>query len=143
MTVIKKSETVPYTDAQLFDLVTDIEKYPEFLPWCRAAIVSERTDRLIKASIQGTKLGKDFTASFIYRLIPNKGIDIQLIYTGPFRKIVPQWRFEALGGKTKFSFEIEYEFGNVLLGWTLSPIIKNEASNLLKEFIRRAKTLYG
>ncbi len=144
MTQVKKTTKVPYTVAQMYELVLDVDRYPEFLPWCKAATINNRGQNRIQATIRGQKLGIDFVASFYYYLQPNKMITIQLLYTGPFQQIEGAWKFDwASNNESQFTFELNFEFSNRILGWTLTPIIKNESSNLLRDFVNRAKAIYG
>lgn len=144
MTTIKKSENVPVTPAQLFALVNAIETYPEFLPWCKKAVVHGQAPNQIKASMLGSKWGIDFSFGFIYLLHPNSMIEIRLMNTGPFRYVKALWRFTDLGAAgTKLGLEIEYEFNSAFLGWTLTPLIKNECSKVLKDFYNQARKIYG
>ena len=145
MTNIKKSVNVPYTTTQMYDLVTRLEQYPEFISWCDGASVQSRTQTKLVATLHGSKLGINFSASIIYLLHPSDLIEIRFMYTGPFRQIQGFWRFETIAGKegSQFSFELQYEFSNAMLGWTLSPIIRSEAGKLLNDFTERAKKIYS
>ncbi len=145
MTVIKRSEIVPYTAAQMYELITAIEKYPEFLPWCKEANVQNKTQYKVKAEFQGYKAGINFYATVLYNLQhPNKMIEIRLLDGRVFRTFEGFWRFETLESKkTRFSFELKFEFSNAILGWTITPFIKSGSTELLENFCERAKILYG
>lgn len=144
MTEIKKNIVLPYTATQIYDLVNDLEKYPEFISWCKGVTVHNQTSYKTNASIQASKFGMDFTFSIIYQLEPSKMIRIYLLNNGPFRSIEAFWRFQTItNGETQLSFEVQYELNNRLLGWTLTPLLKNEINHLLKEFSIRAAKYYG
>lgn len=141
-TEIRKEIDTPYTTAQMFDLVTNIEQYPEFISWCKKTVVQSRKPNQIRASLIGNKLGNDFGVNFVYGLFPNSMIQVTLMETGPFRIIDILWRFTQTDKGSKLILELKYELSSIWLRWTLSPVIKNETSNILKEFLARANTIY-
>ncbi len=144
MTDIKKSLVVPYTSTQMYDLVTNLEKYPEFISWCKGVEIHSQAPYKIKASLRAVKLGMDFTFPIIYQLEPNQSIKIFLLNKGPFRNIEALWRFQIVNNNaTQLGLEIQYELSNTFLGWTLTPLIKNEVNHILKDFSKRAVQIYG
>jgi ribosome-associated toxin RatA of RatAB toxin-antitoxin module len=144
MTVIKKALEVPYTTEQMFEIISAVEHYPEFVSWCKKTIIQSRNPHTQTATVYGHKIGISFAFTMVNQLQANRMIDIHLMNTGPFRQLKAAWRFEmAENGRSRFIFELQFEFINRFLGWTITPIIKNEASNLMQEFRQRAKALYG
>jgi ribosome-associated toxin RatA of RatAB toxin-antitoxin module len=142
MTEIKKSITLPYTSKQVYDLVSDLVHYPEFLSWCKGVTVHSKTPYKTNVSINASKYGMDFTFSVLYQFEPTI-IKIYLLNKGPFKSIDAIWRFQALtDNETLLSFEMNYELSG-LIGWTLTPILKIEVNALLKDFSERAKKLFG
>ncbi|WP_018234064.1 type II toxin-antitoxin system RatA family toxin [Thioalkalivibrio thiocyanodenitrificans] len=143
MPSIQRSALVPYSPAQMFDLVNDIESYPQFLPGCRSATVHARDNDTIKASLELAKgaVHKSFTTC--NRLQKNKMIEVRLV-EGPFQHLEGFWRFDALNsGATRVSLDLEFEFSNRLVGLAIGPVFIQVANTLVDSFVRRAREVYG
>lgn len=143
MPSIRRNALVPYSPAQMFDLVNDIESYPKFLPGCRTATVHSRDEDTIKASLELAKgaVRKSFTTC--NRLQSNKMIEVRLV-EGPFRHLEGFWRFDALeSGATRVSLDLEFEFANRLVGLAIGPVFNQIANTLVDSFVRRAREVYG
>ena len=95
MPKITRSAIVSHTPEQMFELVNDFARYPEFLPWCDAARVIDSSDRVIvgELSIQKGSIRKAFTTK--NTLTPPERIDLSLV-NGPFKSLSGYWRFESL-----------------------------------------------
>lgn len=143
MTTIKKSVIVPYTTAQMYALINDLEHYPEFLPWCKSMIVRNRSPKSVEAIIHGSKVGIDFSVAIINYLHPDKLIDVNLVHHRPFKEIEVSCKFEPLEKGSRFILELKFEFIHRVLGWTLTPIIQTESTNLIKAVCQRAKKIYS
>jgi len=142
-TSINKSALVAYTPAEMFALVSDIESYPGFLPWCRSARVIWREGDELKACIEMAKgsVQKAFTTH--NRQQPNKMIEIRLV-EGPFKQLEGFWRFDPLGEQAcKVSLDMEFEFANRMLDMLIGPIFSQIANNLVDSFQQRAVDVYG
>lgn len=143
MVTIKKTAVIPYKIEEMSSIVTDLEKYPEFLSWCQNATITTRDKNKIRASIQGSKFSFHFAFPFIYYLHSPKLMGIHLVGR-IFKHIDGFWRFETIEkGGSRLTFELNYEFSNAFLNWTLTPLIKSESGTLIKNFCQRAKNLYG
>lgn len=145
MAVIKQSNVVPYTNAQMYDLVIALENYPEFLPWCKRVTVKSKSPTRIDATVYGEKMGISFAVNITYLLSQNKLIDIRFFTGGGAVKLLQgYWRFDATNdGKTQFGFELQIEFANAFMNWTVIPIVRSEVKNAMKAFVERAKKIYG
>ncbi|HWS03725.1 MAG TPA: type II toxin-antitoxin system RatA family toxin [Gammaproteobacteria bacterium] len=142
-TSINKSALVAYTPAEMFALVSDIESYPGFLPWCRSARVIWREGDELKACIEMAKgsVQKAFTTH--NRQQPNKMIEIRLV-EGPFKQLEGFWRFDPLGDQAcKVSLDLEFEFANRMLDMVIGPIFSQIANTLVDSFQQRAVDVYG
>ena len=142
-TSIQKSALVPDTPAEMFALVSDVESYPDFLPWCRSARVLWRNEDEIKACIEMAKgsLQKTFTTH--NRQQADKMIEMRLI-EGPFRRLEGFWRFDALGAEAcKVSLDMEFEFANRMVGLVVGPVFSQIANTLVDAFQQRAVQIYG
>ena len=142
-TEIRRTALVPYTPREMFDLVSDIESYPEFLPWCSGARVLLREGDEVRASIDISKgaLHKSFTT--LNREQPGKMIEMRLI-EGPFRRLEGFWRFDPLGEQAcKVSLDLEFDFATRMLGLVVGPVFSQIANSLVEAFHRRAEVVYG
>jgi len=146
----KRIETnVPYSAAQMFDLVGDVDRYPEFLPWCAALRVAERD---IDADGRGMILAdmvvayRMFRERFRSRVAldrPARTIDVEYV-SGPFRSLQNRWRFEDLpGGGSVIDFEIDFEFKNFFLQATAQAVFVKVFSRISSAFVARADAVYG
>ena len=153
MPVIKRQETVPYTAEQMYQLVNDIEKYPEFLPWCEASEILSASEDEVRASVTLAKgaLKKSFTTC--NRLQHNKMIEVRLV-SGPFRQLEGFWLFEDLHPdpeqssepakpQSRVSLDLEFEFSNKLVSMAVGPIFGQIANNFVDIFCKRAKEVHG
>ena len=126
----------------MFDLVDDIEAYPEFLPWCQNTVVLERTESSVTASIcvQKSQLNKSFVTTNAIKRYEN--ITMTLV-EGPFRKLDGNWYFKDLGDEgSKITLNIEFEFKNLLLGMTFGSFFEKSCNTLMDSFIQRATQVY-
>ncbi len=143
MTSINKSVLVPYSPAEMFALVDAIETYPEFLPWCRATQVLERTADEVRATIALSKGGVDKSFTTCNRHQGHKMIEMRLI-EGPFQRLEGFWRFDALGDDgCKVSLDLEFEFASRVLGLVVGPVFSQVANSLIDSFQQRAVAVYG
>ena len=143
MTTIHKSALVPYSAEQMYDLVNDFQKYPEFLPWCGGAMEISRSENEVEASLEIAHSGVHKSFSTRNRLEPGQSIEMQLV-EGPFKYLNGVWRFEKLGDAgSKVGLDLEFEFSNKLLGMTFGPLFSKIASSLVDAFIQRAQKVYG
>lgn len=144
MTTLNRSALVPYTSAEMFALVDDIESYPQFLPWCRSAKVLSRDEDEVYATIELARgaLHKSFTTH--NRLQKNKIIEMRLV-EGPFHHLEGFWRFDPIGDSEgcRVSLAMEFEFSNRLIGLALGPIFSEIVSTLVDSFCQHAHECYG
>ncbi len=142
MKKIQRYEFVPYTPQQMFDLVNDVAKYPQFLPWCQKTHIADQSDNHMEASMHISKgpLHKAFTT--LNRLIPHQRIEMRL-KQGPFKHLEGIWQFEALDQGTKVSFALSFEFQNPLLAMTLGPLFHQIAQSMVAAFSKRATQVYA
>jgi ribosome-associated toxin RatA of RatAB toxin-antitoxin module len=140
MTEIKKTIEVPQSIEKMYALVTAVENYPDFISGCLDVQLHKKDQSKINCLVEAQKMGVNFAFPMVYVLHPPQMIEITLPTGGPFRQIKGFWRFAPnAGGGTQFTFELQYEVSNAFLGWTLTPLIKNEIGKLMKDFSDRAK----
>lgn len=143
MPIVQKSALVQYSAADMFDLVNDVEAYPQFLPWCRSAQVLSRNDDEVRATIEIAKgaVHKSFTT--MNRLQRGKMIDIRLL-DGPFKRLDGFWRFQGLAENAcKVSLDLDFEFASRTLGMVVGPVFSQIANSLVDAFCKRALDVYG
>ena len=135
---------LPYRPQQLFDLVADIERYPEFLPWCVGARIRSRTEREIVADLMiGFRLIRErFTSRVTLDRERNR---IDVTYTeGPFRYLNNHWIFEPDGqGGTMLDFYVDFEFRSIVLQKVIGVFFNEAVRRMVGAFDARAKELYG
>jgi ribosome-associated toxin RatA of RatAB toxin-antitoxin module len=140
---VKKSALVLYSAAEMYNLVNDIESYPQFLPWCRSAHVAPSGEDELRATIEMAKGGVHKTFTTSNRMQKHKMIDIRLL-EGPFQRLEGYWRFEPLRADAcKVSLDMEFEFSNTFLRKMIEPVFKQIANSLVDAFCKRAVDLYG
>jgi ribosome-associated toxin RatA of RatAB toxin-antitoxin module len=140
---VVRSAIVEHSAAEVYALVEDVESYPDFLPWCLAAKVLERspgrTVATLTAGVRGIR--QSFTTDNSNR--SGEGIDLRLV-EGPFRKFSAAWRFVALNERAaRIEFSMEYEFSSKVLGKVLEPLFHQIANTMVTAFSRRADLLHG
>ena len=143
MPEVNRSVLVNYRPEQMFTLVDDVERYPEFLPWCGGASVSARDETRTRATIQINYRGirQSFTTENTKRA-PSE-MTLRLV-EGPFRELDGQWQFTALGERgCKVEFRLRYEFSSRLLARLLGPVFGFIANSFIEAFVKRADQLYG
>jgi coenzyme Q-binding protein COQ10 len=139
---VEYNRILPFSIKQLFDLVIDIESYPEFLPWCSASrIISKDPGFLIADLVIKFKIFREQYRSEV-SFVPYSQVKTQAI-SGPFKYLYSEWNFkEILANSTEVSFYIDFEL-NVSFISTLTNILFEEASHkMLAAFEKRAAEIY-
>jgi len=140
---INKYAEVPYTPAEMYDLVNDIEKYPEFLPWCKGAEVIVDNDDERHATLILSAAGMEHSFTTMNLLQKHKMIEMRLL-NGPFKHLEGFWRFELHGDNgCKVCFDLEFEFISTLISLMVGPIFHQVLSTLVDAFVKRAEEIYG
>lgn len=143
MPQVSRSALVEYSAQQMFDLVNDISRYPEYMPGCIDANVITSTPEYVEARLTLGKAG--FSQSFTTRntLIAGKSMTMELI-EGPFKQFDGLWAFTFLSDSAcKVSLDLEFEFANPLLAMTMSNKLEDMAGKQVDALCSRAKTIYG
>ncbi|MBC8159306.1 MAG: type II toxin-antitoxin system RatA family toxin [Alphaproteobacteria bacterium] len=144
MPSLRRECSVDYSPEQLFALAVDVERYPEFLPFCLAARIRERGERQLTVdNVYGNALGKIRFQTRAELQAPH-GLIITAL-DGPFAHFTVSWRFEPLAenGQTRLTFVMDHEFKNRVMK-SLSAIMGEKMKNQTFEaFVKRARSLYG
>lgn len=139
---VSRSALVPYSAEQMFALVDDIERYPDFLPWCSSTEEHSRDQEQVEASIELRKAG--VRHRFRTRNVnqPGRSIELNLV-DGPFRTLHGVWKFDAVAEGSRVSLDIEFEFQSRLTDRLLGPFFEEICNKLVNSFIQRADVTYG
>ncbi|MGH1471549.1 MAG: type II toxin-antitoxin system RatA family toxin [Cellvibrionaceae bacterium] len=140
---IERTALVEYTPSQMYELVNDIEAYPDFMDGCIGSEILSKNDRCIEARLD-LKKGK-FSHSFITRnsLEENQSVNMQLI-DGPFKQLDGQWMFEALGDSAcKVSLSLTFEFKNKWVALAAGSWFETVGNQLVDAVCLEAKKRYG
>jgi coenzyme Q-binding protein COQ10 len=133
---------LPYTPEQLFALVADVERYPEFLPWCVGARVRERKPDLIVADlIIGFRMFRERFTSRV-NLDPPQRIDVAYA-EGPFKYLNNHWLFERVPGGCRIDFFVDFEFHSRILQRVIGVLFHEAVRRMVAAFEHRAEELYG
>jgi coenzyme Q-binding protein COQ10 len=137
-----EERVLPYTPKQLFDLVADIERYPEFLPWCVGARIKERRPDLVVADlIIGFRMFRERFTSRV-SLDPPERIDVAYA-EGPFRHLNNHWSFLPDPGGCRVGFFVDFEFQSRLLQRLIEVLFGEAVRRMVGAFEKRARDLYG
>jgi ribosome-associated toxin RatA of RatAB toxin-antitoxin module len=142
MAHVSRSALIGYSAQQMFDLVNDIEQYPQFMQGCRSARVISKTDTELVGELSLAKAG--VTQTFVTRntLIAPSRIEMRL-EEGNFSKFSAVWQFEALTeAACKVSFDMEFEFKYGLVDLAVGKLVSGSANNLVDALVDRAKLVY-
>lgn len=145
MKTVKKSVLIWYSPSEMYRLVTDVDHYPQFLPWCdKARVVShEENGMLAEIGIAFSGIHQTFTTQNVHTL--DRQVIINLV-NGPFSKLEGEWNFLPLGEPIQRACKVEltltYGFDNTL-GRIISPVFDKIAGSMVDAFVKRAKQVYG
>lgn len=143
MTSVRRSAFVPYSAHEMYDLVADLESYPQFLPWCSGARILSQDEEQTIASIDIAYHRVRKTLTTRNRLQPGELMEVRLV-EGPFKQLHGFWRFQALAARaSRISLDLEFDFSNRVLTLTLGPVFATIANSLVDSFRTRAVELYG
>ncbi|MEA3149722.1 MAG: hypothetical protein QOD56_661 [Gammaproteobacteria bacterium] len=143
MQVVERSAIVTFKAEQMFALVNDVGRYPEFLPWCNGARVEDmsETERLATVSIARGVLRTEFTTR--NTLEKNARILMELV-DGPFRDLTGEWRFEPIGERgSRVHFRVEFEFKNRLTAAAFNAMFEALCGSIVDAFVQRAHKIYA
>mgnify|MGYP005840651475 CR=1 FL=1 len=139
---IDKTALVMHSAERMFQLVNDVARYPEFLPWCARTEIHDQSDELITASLDIARSGIRHRLTTQNLLQSPEKIDITLI-DGPFRNLTGRWCFERLDSNAcKVVLTLEFEFSGSLSQMMFGQVFSHAANTMVDAFCRRADELY-
>lgn len=147
MPFFKQSKILPYSAKQMFDLVIDIEKYSEFLPWCKnARIISKISPENIQAEllINFKNFFEKYTSDVQFARLENGEYFVDVVaIKGPFKSLINKWQFIPMDqNQCLVEFYLEFEFNSKILSKMFSTIFHNATQKMMSAFEDRAKKLY-
>lgn len=141
MATVRKSVIVDRPASTMFALVDDVESYPDFLPWCAATRVFERTREVTLARLDVDYHG--LTTHIETRNVKHPPGRMALEFVeGPFERFKGQWRFVELGARgCRVEFALDYAFSSVALEALLGPVFGHIAETMVDSFVARAESI--
>lgn len=139
---IHRTALVVHPAKVMFQLVQDVERYPEFLSWCVAARLLERSEDSQLARLEVSLGGLRHAFTTRNRLEPAERLTLSLV-DGPFRQLSGEWRFQPLGERgCKIALELAFDFSSSMLSAAFRRGFSNVADRLVADFCRRADALH-
>jgi ribosome-associated toxin RatA of RatAB toxin-antitoxin module len=146
MKTVHKSVLIWYSAEEMFALVTDVARYPEFLPWCDHAAVLDTDEKGMKAEVGIAFSGIHQTFTTYNEHVPGRQVRMTLV-DGPFSHLDGHWKFIPLGTPgqraCKVELELRYSFRNAALAALVGPVFDKIAGSLVDAFVKRAEHVYG
>ena len=146
MKTVQKSVLIWYSPQEMFDLVTSVQQYPQFLPWCDHTRVLEQDDSGMLAEVGIALSG--IRHSFVTRNLhePGRRVQMQLV-KGPFSRLDGDWHFHPVGDGSQRAARVElllnYGFDSVTLSKVVGPVFDRIAASMVDAFVKRAEQVYG
>jgi len=154
---VHKSVLLWYSPREMYGLVTDVQAYPQFLPWCDRAEVVETHDDGVTARVHIAFAGvrQAFTTRNVHQ--PGASVTMRLV-DGPFSKLEGTWRFTPLqkpgqaadaptdpadSPACKVEFDLSYAFSSRALSLVISPVFDRIANTFVEAFVKRAEQVHG
>jgi ribosome-associated toxin RatA of RatAB toxin-antitoxin module len=146
---IHKTVLIWHSAQQMFELVSDVASYPQFLPWCDQARVLEQ-----HAGGQSAEIGISFNGLRQRFATRNEHLsheggaleDRMTLISGPFSKLQGHWLFTPVGSSNdacRIELQLEYDFDNAAMALLVGPVFDWIASSLVDAFVKRAEAVYG
>lgn len=141
MTVIQRSALVPYAATTMYQLVNDIEAYPQFMDGCVGAQVLARSDDSVEARLDLAKAGLRYSFTTCNRLCPPERIELTLV-EGPFNEFGGTWSFRPLGEHaSKIELHLHFEMSGRLLSFAARKMFDGIANQMVDALVQRAHQL--
>ncbi len=142
MKQVTRSALVSFSAEQMYDLVNDVAKYPEFLPGCSGSRVLESSATAMVASVDVSKAGISKTFTTSNTLIPCEAILMNLV-DGPFKSLQGGWYFMPLDEQAcKVELKLEFDFSSKMIEMAFGKVFSELTNNMVNAFTQRAKHVY-
>ena len=142
MTVHSEKRIIAHNPEDLFALVADVRRYPEFLPWCLASrIRSETEERMVADLIIGFQMFKERFTSFVD--LDRDALEIHVEYAeGPFKYLKNEWKFNPHPDGCEIDFYVDFEFRSRILQTVIESLFTEAVKRMVRAFEGRADALY-
>ena len=139
---IRETRRMPYTAEQMFDLVADVGRYQEFLPWVVATRVKSNSEtEMVADMLVGFKALKE---KFTSRVEKNRPGELRVSYIdGPLRDLDNSWKFRNVEGGCEIDFAVDFAFRNPLFEKIAGQYFDRAFRKMVSAFEDRAAVLYG
>ena len=143
MTTHREKRVLAHRPEQLFELVADVQRYPEFLPWCVASRVRSRSeDMLVADLIIGFQMFRESFTSHVK--MDKQALIIEVSYTeGPFLYLTNKWQFIEHPDGCLIDFYVDFEFKSRLLQTVIESLFTEAVKRMVRAFEARANSLYS
>ena len=142
MPQINRSALMPFKQKDIFNLVNDVEAYPDFLPWCSSAKIFEKTSDQVLAKLTLKKMGVSYELVTRNRLSPFNLIDIELV-EGPLQSLKGEWLFTELGDLgCKVEMSLGFELKKRFIDKAMGSLLENAAEDMVRLFSSRAASIF-
>jgi ribosome-associated toxin RatA of RatAB toxin-antitoxin module len=145
---VRKSVLLWYSPREMYELVTAVDTYPEFLPWCASSQVVQEHEDGVTARIQLAYKGVHHAFTTRNQHVRDEAVTVTLV-DGPFSSLDGTWLFHKLGRPgfddqaCKIEFDLRYAFASVALETVVSPVFDRIADSFVDAFVQRAEAVYG
>ena len=148
---VKKSILLWYSPREMYELVTAVEDYPRFLPWCERAEVLDAHPEGVTARLHLAYMGVRHAFTTRNEHVQDRSVLVKLV-DGPFSVLDGTWAFQPLGKAgtaagaeqaCKIAFDLRYAFSSVALETVVSPVFDRIANTFVDSFVKRAEEVYG
>ena len=142
MTTHAEQRLIRHSPEQLFELVADVRRYPEFLPWCLASRIRKQTDTALVADlIIGFNMFRERFTSYVDLDVDNLEITVKYA-EGPFKHLTNRWRFVDHPDGCEIDFYVDFEFNSRLLQSVIETLFTEAVKRMVRAFETRADILY-
>ena len=142
MPLVTRNAIVPYSAAEMYELVNSVEEYPAFVPWCNSSTSEQVSEHQKTATLYFARgaLKTSFTTK--NTLTPNERVDMELI-DGPFRHLHGVWQFTNIDDSgCRVELELDFELSNRVLKLALEAFFNQISDRLVNAFVKRAEQVY-
>ena len=139
----KDSKLMPYKSELLKEIILDIEKYPEFLPWCKSAEIITQNDNFIQAklAIEYKKFSETYISKITTQQIKDEFIIKVVAISGPFKILKNEWSVKQINNHSKVNFSIDFKFKSMILDALIGMFFSVAKDKIIAAFESRAKIL--
>lgn len=145
---VRRSVLLWYAPSEMYQLVTAVQDYPRFLPWCEKAEVLHSHDDGVTARLSLAYMGVRHAFTTRNQHVPDESVTVSLV-DGPFSRLDGTWLFKPLGRPgveqpaRRIEFDLRYAFSSRALESVVAPVFDRVADTFVDSFVRRAEEIHG